>query len=183
MAINLEIEIDGDVKEFVIPQSWNEVSVGQTTKLALLQRDGVNNLELMVKILSILAKMDEDIVYMMQQEDFVKVIEAINFTNQEIKGELKDCVNIEGEDYYLKKDFDKLTMGEIISIETIIKQHNNNVQLALPQLLCIFLRKKKENGNLESFKNSFMQRQELFEGLTITDVNDIFVFFLDGRSS
>jgi hypothetical protein len=53
----------------------------------------------------------------------------------------------------------------------------------MAKLLCIFLRKKKENGKLESFKNSFMEREELFENVMISDVNNLFLFFLDGKPS
>ncbi|MCP4761449.1 MAG: hypothetical protein GY870_06680 [archaeon] len=179
--INLEIEIDGEVKEFKVPQGWNEVTVKQTSKIASIDRGGINNLELMIEILSILGNVDKEICYMMQQEDFINIIETLKFTNEEIKSELKDSIVLGGEEYLLKKDFDKLTMGEIISIETIIKEYDNNIQLALPKLLCIFLRKKLENGKLESFKNDFMEREELFGEAIITDVNDIFLFFLDGK--
>lgn len=182
MAINLEIEIDGDVKTFNVPENWSEVTVGKTTEIATISKDTMNNLELMVRILSILSNMDEEIIYMMEQDDFLNIIETLKFTNEEIKGELKEFITIDGEDYYLKKDFNKLTLGEIISIETIVKQYDNNIQLALPKLLCIFLRKKKENGKLESFKNSHMEREELFKNAIITDVNDIFVFFFDGKN-
>ena len=63
-----------------------------------------------------------------------------------------------------------------------LKQYENNIAPAMAKLLCIFLRKKKENGSLETFKNSFMEREILFEEVIISDVNDLFLFFLDGEN-
>jgi hypothetical protein len=51
----------------------------------------------------------------------------------------------------------------------------------MPQLLCIFLRKKKENGNLEKYKTTFMQRTEKFKTIKVDEINHIFSFFLTGR--
>lgn len=180
--INLEIEIDGEVKEFKVPQGWNEVTVKQASEIFGLNKEGKNNLEVTVELISILSNIDIDIVYAMQQEDFIKIVESIKFTNNEVKGDLKDSIVLGGEEYFLKKDFDKLNVGEIISIETIMQQSNNDLSKSMGKLLCIFLRKKKENGKLESFKNSFMEREELFGEAIITDVNNIFLFFLDGKN-
>ena len=52
----------------------------------------------------------------------------------------------------------------------------------MPQLLCIFLRKKKENGQLEKYKTSFMNRVEIFKKIKIDEINHIFNFFLTGRN-
>jgi hypothetical protein len=53
----------------------------------------------------------------------------------------------------------------------------------MAQLLCIFLRKKKENGKLEKYKTSFMGRQEIFKKIKIDEINHVFNFFLTGRAS
>lgn len=181
--IKINLNVDGDEMEFNLPESWNEVSVKKASELSNAKKfDGKNELELSVSIISILTGIDEEIIYMMSQEQFMEVIEAIKFTNEDIISEEKESILIKGEEYFLKKDFEKLNMGEIISIETLVKQADGNLSKCMSKLLCIFLRKKKENGNLESFKNSFMEREELFDEIMITDVNDLFVFFSSGRT-
>jgi hypothetical protein len=52
----------------------------------------------------------------------------------------------------------------------------------MPEMLCIFLR-KKDGDKLESFKKGFMERAEAFKQVSIADVNDIFLFFSDGGNS
>jgi hypothetical protein len=129
-----------------------------------------------------LTGIEEELIYLLTQEQFLEVVEKVKFTNEEIVSELKESILVEGEEYFIKKDFDKLNMGEIISIESLLKQSDGDLSKCMSKLLCVFLRKKKENGNLESFKNSFMEREELFDNVMITDVNNLFVFFSNGRT-
>jgi hypothetical protein len=181
--INLIIDLDGEEKEFLIPTSWNEVSVKKAAKLAEIQVSNKTDIESAADIVSVLADIDQETIYMLTADQFNDLVENIKFTLDKIDSpELKDSIFIDGEEYFLKKDFTKLTMGEIISVDTILKQYENNVAPAMAKLLCIFLRKKKENGSLETFKNSFMQRESLFEEVIISDVNNLFLFFLDGEN-
>ena len=179
----LEIIIDEETKNFNIPESWEEVSVYKTMQLYKLNEVECNHIEKIVKILNILTEVDESILYQMTQDQFMEIASTINFTNQEIKGELKDFVVLDGEEYYIKKDFDKLTVGEIISIDTIMTNNDNDLSKSMTQLLCVFLRKKLDSGKLEPFDNDFMEREELFRAIPITDINNIFSFFLDGKTS
>ena len=181
--INLIIDLDGEEKEFSIPTSWNEVTVKKAAKLAEIQLKNKTDIESAADIVSVLADIDQETIYMLTAHQFNDLVEHIKFTLEKIDSpELKDSIFIEDEEYFLKKDFTKLTMGEIISIDTILKQYENNIAPAMAKLLCIFLRKKKENGSLETFKNSFMEREILFEEVIISDVNDLFLFFLDGEN-
>lgn len=181
--INLIIELDGEEHNFNVPTGWNEVTVKTAAALSAVKKTNRTDIEVMVDIISLLANIDGELIYMLTSEQFNEVVEIVKFTTEEIKGEMADSVIINDEEYFLKKDFSQLTMGEIISIDTIIAQNENNIAPAMAKLLCIFLRKKKENGNIESFKNSFMERESLFEQVIISDVHNLFLFFSDGRNS
>lgn len=181
--INLIIEVDGEEHNFNVPTGWDEVTVKSAAALSDIKKTDRTDIEVMVDIISLLANIDSELIYMLTSEQFQKVVDIIKFTTEDVKGEMADSVIVDGEEYFLKKDFSQLTMGEIISIDTIISQNENNIAPAMAKLLCIFLRKKKENGNIESFKNSFMERESLFEGVIISDVHNLFLFFLDGRNS
>ncbi len=178
----IELNIDGEETTFNMSESWNEVTVDQASKLFAIDRTTKNELELVVTIVSILSKVDEDILYMMTQEQFLELSSLISFTNEEVVSDMAEVIVIDDTEYFLKKDFEVLTLGEIISIETIMKQSQNNLGESMSKLLCIFLRKKKANGKLESFKNDFMERETIFNQAIITDVNNIFLFFSDGSN-
>ena len=178
--INLKLEIDDEVREFNLPQNWDEVTIGDFVKLFSFNRDGLTTIELSVKVINILTGIDEELVMMMDVNDFQKLVEVFDFTTKELDAVNVDSVEIGGETYYLKNDFSQLTMGEVISIETILKSADGNLFKVMDKLLCIFLRKKKENGKLESFKGSFMSRAEIFKDAPISKVYNVFSFFLTG---
>ena len=118
----------------------------------------------------------------MNYTDFQKLCDILDFTKGDFKPEVNiDFIELGDDKYYLKKDFSQLTMGEVISIDTILSEANGNIYKVMDKLLCIFLRKKKENGNLEAFKSEFMERRWGFRDIKISKVFNLFSFFLNGN--
>lgn len=181
--INLKLEIDDEVKEFTLAENWDEVTIGDFVKLFSFEREGLNSVELSVKIINVLTDIDENLIMMMDVKDFETLTEVFSFTSKELTPINVESVELEGETYYLKNDFSKLTMGEVISIETILQSADGNLFKVMDKLLCIFLRKKKNNGKLEAFKGEFMDRVNLFKKAPISKVYNIFSFFLTGGTT
>jgi hypothetical protein len=182
--VNLILNVDGEEKTYNIPSEWNEVTVGQAADLNDLSTFDGTEIEKIVKILTIFCPdIDTDDIFAMTPEQFNQIVEMIGFISNPVDGDLADSIVLDGEEYFLKKDFTKLSMGEIISIDVIMKQTGGDISKALSKMLCIFLRKKKENGELETFKNKFMEREELFRSAKITDVNNLMLFFTVGEPS
>jgi hypothetical protein len=181
--IKVNVEIDDEVMEYTLPDNWDEVTIGDFIKLFSFEREGLNSVELSVKIINVLTDIDEDLIMMMNVSDFERLAEVFSFTAKDLKPTNVSSIELEGETYYLKNDFSKLTMGEIISIETLLQSADGNLFKVMDKLLCIFLRKKKENGKLEAFKGEFMDRTELFRNAPITKVYNVFSFFLTGGTT
>jgi hypothetical protein len=180
--IKIEFEVDGEEMSFDMPTNWDEVTIEMAGRIFSISTENKTNLESSVEVISLLTGIEQDYLYMLTPSQFQQLIDASSFTATEIKSELKESITVDDEEYFLKKDFTQLTMGEIISIETLLKKYHNNYMVAMPDLLCIFLRKKKENGKLESFKNSFMDRASSFKKIIVSDVNNLMLFFSDGSS-
>lgn len=179
--LEVKVEIDDEVINFTLPTGWEDVSIGEFAKLFSVPRDNQPLLEQAVDAISLLGGVDKDIIYQLPYEEFTKLAEAMEFINTEmIPEDLTEGIDIDGETYYFKKDFSKFTMGEIISIETLLSQSNNNLFLVMDKLLCVFLRKKTDKGNLESFKGEFLDRAPTFGRLPVSRVFNIFNFFSDG---
>jgi hypothetical protein len=181
--VELNLNIDDEVKTFNIPQSWDEVTIDQFIKLFSFDREILTEVEVSVKTMQAFTDIDEEYLLMLDLKDFHQLIELLSFTNVNLTPQSKESIIIGEDEYFIKKDFDTLSMGEMISIETIIKQTNGNFLKAIDKLLCIFLRKKKENGNLEAFRTEHMNRAESFRAIPITQVYEVFNFFLDGVNS
>lgn len=183
--VEVNLTVDGVSKGFKVPTSWDEVTVGQAIELQELQSFDGTDIEKVVRMLKILAPLiDEEEIMMMSPEQFTQIVEVMKFLSTEVGGPevLPDSIMVNGEEYFLKKDFDSLNMGEMISINLIMKENDGDITRALPRMMCILLR-KKVNGELESFRNSFMDRAEMFEDVIITDISNLLAFFLDGGNS
>lgn len=180
--IKVNVEVDGEVKEFNLPENWNEVSVDNFCRIWEFDKSDMTTIEFATRIVSSFTDMDESLIMAMNYDDFQKIVGILDFTQTEFIPN-KDVDNIElgDETYYIKKDFNKLTMGEVISIETILGDANGNIYKVMDKMLCIFLRQKKENGNLETFKSEFMERRWKFRHIPISKVFNIFSFFLTGN--
>ena len=178
--VKLNLEIDEEVREFNIPENWDEVTIEQFINLFSFGRQGMTELNIATRTINVFTGIDEDLLLMMNYNDFQQIIGVLQFTNKDMEPQVVDYVELDGEKYYLRKDFDKFTMGEIISIETILSSSENNILKVMDKLLCIFLRKKKENGKFEPFKGEMMDRVELFRTAPVSKIHHIFNFFLDG---
>jgi hypothetical protein len=178
--VKLNLEIDEEVKEFNIPENWDEVNVEQFINLFSFERQGMTELNITTRTINVFTGIDEELLMMMNYNDFQQIVEVLSFTNKDMEVQVVDYIELEGEKYYLRKDFEKFTMGEIISIETILTSSENNILKVIDKLLCIFLRKKKENGNFEPFKVGMMDRVELFRTAPVSKIHHIFNFFSNG---
>jgi hypothetical protein len=180
--ITIQIEIDEEVKDFNFPTSWEEVTVEQFIKIFTEKSVSENGLMATVKIISAISGIDEELIMMMGIEDFKNLSKHLSFIEETMEIKNVEYIELEGDKYYLYTDFNKLTTGEIITIETLMEAKNGNIYEVMGELLCVFLRKKKDNGDFEKFKTNMLQRKTLFMKANISDIHHIFNFFLDGRN-
>lgn len=184
--IKLKLELDDEQYNFEIPESWDEVNVEQFCKIIELQESvkDLTKISTSVKLINIITGIDEEIIWLMSAENFSKLTTALAFTATEIKAPLKESIVIDGEEYFVQSNFEALTMGEIITLEQLTDSSKGNLIRSMDKLLTIFLRKKKPNGNLESFKVKFIEeRSEKFKKISITDIYTLFFSFIAGEST
>lgn len=181
--IEINIELDDEVKQYQFPTDWSEVSVEQFGKLYTIDKNVHSGMFFMFEVLHQLTGIDRDIIEQIDYESFTELVKNLKFVYEPIQEKKLESVIVEDEEYFLYSEFNKFTAGEIISIETILQSANGDFVKVMPQLLCIFLRKKKENGKLEKYKTSFMERVEKFKHIKVDEINHIFSFFLTGRDS
>jgi hypothetical protein len=179
----VNIELEEGVKTFELPTSWDEVTVGQFMKIYELQLDKENELMGTLKLISALSGIESDILLMMDVDDFKQIATEILFITTPLEKNDSDYVEINGDKFYLYRDFNKLTTGEVITIEMIIDGAKNNINSVMPDLLCLFLRKKKEDGTFEKFTTDLMNRKEMFMNVPVNKIYHIFDFFFHGKVS
>jgi hypothetical protein len=179
--IKLNLEIDGEEKVYDIPTNWEDVTVKTFIEIVKLdEKKDINDLNKVMKLMEILTNIPNDDVELLPVESFMEIQKCFSFVKTDVEKKMKDSIVINGEEYWVKNNFNDLTMGESITIETLLQEVKNPVYI-LDKLLCLFLRKKKENGKLESFKTTFLtDRIDIFRNAPITDVYNNLIFFSSG---
>ena len=179
--IKLNLEIDGEEKVYDIPTNWDDITVGKFIEIVKLNEINYKwDLNKIMEMMGILTTIPKDDIELLPVESFMEIQDKFSFLKQDVDKKMKDSIVIDGEEYFVKNDFNDLTLGESITIETLIKQVDNPVYI-LDQFLCLLLRRKK-NGKLESFKTTFLtDRIDLFRKIPITDVYQNIIFFLSGE--
>ena len=181
--VKLNLEIDGENKTYDIPTQWDDVSVAKFMEIVKLdEKKDINDLEKVMELMNILAQIPKDEVELLPVESFMEIQNNFSFVKNDVDKKAKESIVIDGEEFFVKNDFNDLTMGESITIETLLKDVDNPMFI-LDKLLCLFLRKKKENGKLESFKTTFLtDRIETFKKAPITSVYNNLIFFSNGEN-
>ena len=179
--IKLNLEIDGEEKVYDIPTNWDDITVGKFIEIVKLNEINYKwDLNKIMEMMGILTTIPKDDVELLPVESFMEIQDKFSFLKTDVDKKMKNSIVINNEEYFVKNDFNDLTLGESITIETLIKQVDNPVYI-LDQFLCLLLRRKK-NGKLESFKTTFLtDRIDLFRKIPITDVYQNIIFFLSGE--
>jgi hypothetical protein len=181
--IKVNIELEEETKSYDFPTSWEEVSVEKFTKIYTTSNTKYEGILGSVKIMSAISGIAEDILMMMDINDFKNLSEQLSFVNTDVPKHDVDYIEVDGDKYYLYSDFNKFTTGEIITIELLLEQGGGNTIPVMLELLCVFLRKKKEDGTFERYNTNFMNRKELFKNVPISQIFHIFAFFLTIKNS
>lgn len=181
--MKLELTIDGVEKNYNIPESWDDVTLGMFEKIVSIDMNGENDLLDSMKLVSAVTGMEMEDVMLIPIDEMPKILDLLKFANTEVEQRKTDSIKIGDDEYFVKDDFNKMTTGEVISVDMISKKYNGKVERAISEFMCIFLRKKVD-GKLETFKAEFMERADLFrESVKVTDVYQLFVFFSNGETT
>jgi hypothetical protein len=181
--IQINVEIDEQLKQYEFPTSWSDITMEQFSSLYTIDKELHQGLFYTLEVIHKLTGIDREIIEQIDYDDYTKLIKCLSFVYETIEENKKESIVVDGEEYFLYTEFNKYSAGEVISIETIIQSVDGDIKQVMTKLLCVFLRKKKDNGKLESYKSHFMSREESFKKIKISEVNHIFNFFLTGRDS
>ena len=181
--IDINIQFDDEELEDIVatlPASWEEITVEDYQRLFEKDFQSLPAIQQTLHILTSLTKLPEDVVLLLPIDTFKDLVEKIRFIYGEITKDEVEYLTINEENYYLYTDYNQLTTGEIISLDTLMETNKNNINKCLSDILCIFLRKKKDNGKMEKFSTTMFERKDMFKKLPITKVYHLIIFFLDG---
>jgi hypothetical protein len=178
--IEVKIETDEDVMVYQFPENWDEVTVEKFCNVYRTNYENYTEFESSIILLSALSGIEREVIEMMDVDDFKMLLDKLKFIKEEVVKTDVESIKIGEDEYYLHSDFNKFTTGEIITIEMILKSVDNNLFGVMSELLCVFLRKKNSSGKMEKFKTSMLERKQMFNQVSVSQVYHIFNFFLAG---
>jgi len=181
--IDLKLNIDDETKEYTIPETWSEVTVGDYMRFAAIDHKGKTELQLLSEIISAFSGIAPQHVELLQWEDFEMLIEKMEFVQKPMPNvTLKDSIMVGDQEYWLKKDFNQINVAERISIAMIISKNGERIDKSMDELLCVFLRQKDETGKMEPYTSALKVRTKEFRTIPIMEVHNLFLFFSTGTN-
>lgn len=166
--------------EITIPTSWKDVTLNEFIKLSCLDITTYKTpLEYYIHVLRIFGNKDlGNIFEFIKASDINDIINQLSFMNEEPSKLDNKIVKIKGVEYHLIDNMNDITIGEYVTIESLIEQDKLNSVEAIPVILSVILRPLKEVFD----SNKCKERIELFKNeLSIEDVLGMSVFFSSGE--
>ena len=168
--------------EISVPQSWDEINVIQFQRLQEVDKDNYTELEYIIELVTILCDVNIEYIRGINLKNLNIISEQLKFLQTPVSTEQKKVIEIDGVKYAWKSDFQSLTLGEMISIEHVIKVEELSYTASYDVVMAVLMRKVKEDGTLEDFNAAeFTKNREIFSNVSINDINGMLVFFLNGN--
>tara|TARA_R110002072_G_scaffold3894_6_gene27932 strand:+ start:322 stop:837 length:516 start_codon:yes stop_codon:yes gene_type:complete len=167
-------------KEILIPTSWDDVTLREFIELSSLDFESYKSpVEYYIHVLRVFGNDNiEDIFDYIKTVDLNSIIGQMSFMNEEPSKLDNKSVEIAGEMYFLSDNLNELTVGEYVSIESLIEQGGYNSVDSIPTVLSVLLRPKNEVFD----SANCVKRTELFkDALSIEQVLGMSVFFSSGE--
>ena len=166
-------------KEILIPTAWEDVTLNEFIELSKLDIDSFDShIDYYISMLGVFGNDDlNNILEFVKLTDVADIINQMSFMNTPPRNLDKKEVTIKGEVFRLIQNMNELTVGEYISIETLIEQGKLDSISSIPVILSVILKPIGEQFD----SNLVNARMELFKNeLSIEDVLGMSVFFSIG---
>ena len=166
-------------KEILIPTAWEDVTLNEFIELSKLDIDSFDShIDYYISMLGVFGNDDlNNILEFVKLTDVADIINQMAFMNTPPKKLDNKEVTIKGEVFRLIQNMNELTVGEYISIETLIEQGKLDSISSIPAILSVILKPIGEQFD----SNLVNARMELFKNeLSIEDVLGMSVFFSIG---
>lgn len=150
--------------------SYNKLTIGKFIELQDMDYTGMSEIDIQVKIISILAEIDEDAVMDLPLPEYKELASATKFlsTPPKYEAKLPKKIVIEGREFNVVSDIKKMTAGQYIDYQTYIGLKDNKY---LPHILSCFVIPKGEkygDSNTEEIIQLFTDKLNILSALSIS---------------
>jgi hypothetical protein len=170
----IEIEEHGVIN---VPESWEEITI----KKQMLLEELTSSSNTDYKSLCVVAAYCDvtlDVVKKMKITDIKILLDSLSFISTPIVNKQVTEFNYKGDTYSVVQTLLKAETQDFISLESILDQYQGKEYKALPIIVAILAKRKKDDSTFESLSDfNIEDRAKHFEDLQITIANNIWFFF------
>jgi hypothetical protein len=157
-----KIKIDGKLYDF--PNKLSEVTIEKFQNIIALKasESQSENIDLSIKIVSILMGVSEDFLNKIPYPDFIKLVQLSGFIFDSPSEEPKFEFVLNKQKYAMTQEISKMTTAEFIDLDTLVSDKDNAVE-NLHLILGILYRPINKKGVIEKYDSDKLEeRAELF---------------------
>jgi hypothetical protein len=177
----IKLKVNDEVKRYELPTSWDEVSIGQYSKLMIaVDKEDSTEIELMVKSLEALADIPGGLLtkvpIKMLREAYKQLVEL---TSTLPNRELTRVIEIDGVEYGFIPNWDELSLGEFVDLDNYLQDGFNNLDKVFSVLYRPVLKRDGIKYIIEDYNlDNIVNRRKLFrERMSIDTLYAALVFF------
>jgi hypothetical protein len=178
----LELNINDNIYE--LASEWSDITLRQFIDIMVLRKDeGNSELDTFIKTLAIFAGDPtlEDEILDLDTGTFKQIQTAFAWIGIEPKAPEKEysIFEFEGKKFSMKRDYSQLTVGEAITVETLMKDKSFDLE-PLEISFAVLFREVDENGKLAEFNadTMFDMLNNYSKRIKLLDVYNVITFFL-----
>jgi len=179
----VKLKIDDNLTEFKLPTSWDEVSLGQYSKLMLaIDKEDTTEIQLMIKSLEALVGIDERLLSKVPLKQLREAYnQLLELTSTMPNNELSRVVEIKGIEYGFIPDFDDFSLAEFVDLDNYLQNNWHNMDKIFAVLYRPIKSREDNKYTIEPYSlKGIKERRELFnERLSIDTIYGALVFFCD----
>ena len=171
-----KIKLNG--KSYSCPESWAEITLKQQMQVSA-DSEAIE-LEQLKKyaILSGYAGIPIQELKRAKITDLTQLFKSIEFLNKDLPSTPLTEFDFNGKHYYVGQNIIEMEFQDFISMENAIAETSGNTYNAMPTILAIMCKQKKDNGVLESLDEyDVLKRAKEFEALPISIAHGLSLFF------
>lgn len=175
------IQVTINEKEYNFPTEWKDITINAYRRLVDV-KDLISP-EARIKGICSMAASILNIgikeLYFTTTDEFQKIVEALHFLETDVeRKEMGDSIEFMGETYFIKKDLDKLNVGEMVSFEIFCQNESRLIDMLAPTVALILRKDLSDTFDADNYQNFV---NVLGDNMDYETATSITTFFLPGE--
>lgn len=148
------IEIEN--KTYKFPSDWSELTLGKFQEVSEIKL--TEEMDTWLKIVSVLSGIPEEVLLELPFTEFNKLIELVQFVNNEATYEFKESFKLDNVTYKFNTNISKMTTAEFIDLDTLLRNKEHPTE-HLHLIMAIMFRPVDKKGKITSYNSDELEKR------------------------